>query len=98
MPEPELDLLDRVAVANALPCGCRAELIHTQEGPTNIYTPRIAFCPLHAAAEAMRAALEKIAELEGDCEQQKFKLTRFQASQIARAALLLVPEKGAKTE
>ena len=32
-------------------------------------------------------ALVKIAELGGDCEQQHFKLTRFQASQVARAAI-----------
>ncbi len=37
--------------------------------------------------QALRKALEQVAELEGDCEQQKFKLTRFQASQIARFAL-----------
>jgi hypothetical protein len=36
---------------------------------------------------ARGAALAEIAELEGDCEQQKFRLTRFQASQIAREAL-----------
>ncbi len=38
--------------------------------------------------EAMQEALDQIAELGGDCEQQKFKLTRFQAAQIARAAIL----------
>lgn len=32
-------------------------------------------------------ALEKIAELEGDCANQQFKLTRFQAAQVARKAL-----------
>jgi hypothetical protein len=32
-------------------------------------------------------ALEQIAESDGDCEQQKFRLTRFQASQVARAAI-----------
>ena len=35
----------------------------------------------------MREALERIAELAGDCDHQQFALTRFQASQIARAAL-----------
>jgi len=34
------------------------------------------------------AALREIAELEGDCEQQVFRLTRFQAAQISRAAIL----------
>lgn len=38
--------------------------------------------------EAMRLALMEIAELDEDCEHQRFKLTRFQASQVARRALL----------
>ncbi len=42
---------------------------------------------MYKAAWGMLAALEQIAELEGDCERQQFRLTRFQAAQIARAAL-----------
>jgi hypothetical protein len=42
---------------------------------------------LIAAAPEMYEALMQIAELDGDCEQQRFKLTRFQSAQIARAAL-----------
>lgn len=40
----------------------------------------------------LREALEKIAELEGDCDNQRFKLTRFQAAQVARAALCKIKE------
>lgn len=42
---------------------------------------------LRAENAALRAVLEQIAELDGDCEHQRFRLTRFQASQIARKAL-----------
>jgi len=48
-------------------------------------------CKCHDVADAgseLLAALRQIAELEGDCEQQVFRLTRFQAAQIARAAIL----------
>lgn len=38
-------------------------------------------------------ALKQIAELDGDAENQKFKLTRFQASQIARRAIHDVKHK-----
>ncbi len=51
---------------------------------------------LVAAGERMAAmedALRKIAEREGDCDHQHFYLTRFQASQIARAALPLAPKE-----
>lgn len=34
-----------------------------------------------------RSALVRIAELDGDCENQKFNLTRFQAAQVARRFL-----------
>lgn len=37
-----------------------------------------------------RQALEQIAELDGDCEHQQFRLTRFQAAQIARRALAAI--------
>jgi len=33
------------------------------------------------------AALDLIAELDGDCAAQRFKLTRFQCAQVARRAL-----------
>ena len=36
-------------------------------------------------------ALEEIAELDGDTESQVFRLTRFQAAQIARRALVVAP-------
>lgn len=47
---------------------------------------------IDARAGLMETALQQIAELEGDCEQQKFKLTRFQASQVARAVLAKIAE------
>lgn len=40
-----------------------------------------------ARVEELEAVMREIAELEGDCEQQVFKLTRFQASQLARKAI-----------
>lgn len=43
--------------------------------------------PAVAAWPDLVATLQQIAELDGDCEAQQFKLTRFQASQVARAAL-----------
>lgn len=42
---------------------------------------------LIASAPDLLAALQAIAELEGDCDNQQFTLTRFQAAQIARAAI-----------
>ena len=43
------------------------------------------------------AALQKIAELGGDTENQVFRLTRFQAAQVARRALsALAPSEGCK--
>lgn len=42
---------------------------------------------LRARIDMLKNALEKIAELENDCENQQFKLTRFQTSQISREAL-----------
>lgn len=44
---------------------------------------------LRKEAARLRGALRQIAELEGDTEHQVFKLTRFQAAQVARAALAL---------
>ena len=40
-----------------------------------------------AGAAVMREAHKKIAELDRDAEYQSFKLTRFQAAQLSRAAL-----------
>jgi hypothetical protein len=44
---------------------------------------------LVAEVRRLQAALQQIAELDGDCERQEFRLTRFQAAQVARAALAL---------
>lgn len=41
---------------------------------------------LAALVPGLQTALEQIAELEGDDENQKFKLTRFQVAQVARRA------------
>lgn len=39
---------------------------------------------------SIMSTLKQIAEIEGDCNNQNFKLTRFQCAQIARAALLQI--------
>lgn len=43
--------------------------------------------------DSLVEALKTIAELEGDCPYQKFRLTRFQVSQVARAALSAVSKE-----
>lgn len=42
---------------------------------------------LIATAPDLIATLRKIAEAEGDSDQQEFKLTRFQCAQLARQAI-----------
>lgn len=53
-----------------------------QQEPLPVYRAE-----LQAQVLGLAAALRQIAELEGDSENQKFKLTRFQAAQVARLAL-----------
>ena len=56
------------------------------EGRDITFGPHVVMSLLNERAILLQA-LKLIAELEGDDERQEFKLTRFQASQIARAAI-----------
>ena len=60
---------------------------YDESGATDSKVIADANARLIASCPDLLAALEQIAELAGDCENQKFALTRFQASQIARAAI-----------
>ncbi len=108
MPEPEHRTIAQSAIANPLPCGC-----HIAWDVPNGWLGYIVHCPLHASAEAMRAALEPVVgeignhlgkerafEVDWNPDYEiSLSLSVAECRKILLAArAALVPEKGAKTE
>jgi hypothetical protein len=85
------DLAEQIRLAERIAKGCKPNATAKEIA---MYAIEI-IGTLPSATE--RTALEQIAELNGDTENQQFKLTRFQAAQIARAVLRSAPPETKST-
>ncbi len=79
-----------------MPCGCRFRF-----APLGARNVIFEFCPLHASAGAMRAALQRIAEHDHKgiaCDHITVSACRQYMREVAESCLKFVHEKGAKTK